>query len=588
MNIRTSIALTLVVAAGLIGCDFQAAEDAFDEFAIIIQLEPINTVINGIVMDNSTGQLVSASLEFSGPGAGQLIDAYSDPISSLEASAGIVTFGLQNDVVPTEGSPFELTVTARAGGYFTSSETFNLIQTGDGQFTLRMSSSNIAASVVGTASAQDNSATAGAGGAVSQTVTVQTQQTQQTTATATVTVPQGAVPLTAAGTPLVGQINTQIRSYDSGRGLQSLPAAARQRSDGTNQAVGGAVFFKMSDSAGNVAVGATAASSGVTNSKSSGVCTGGILIGITSSDTTLRGTYDTVTGLGGTVDAEIYGYTPADGQNNLVASTVVEADGAGLRVDLCLGGAAGSTGVIDTSLFSGATPTADASEGIIYTFAFGSALVSTGPLAHQVSISGVAGAQSVEFTLVGSGINKTATAAVSNGTFPLSTLVGTSGDQAVVTNATYVLSARTPGSTQIVSESISNPLSGTTSLSIPSSSDLETYSVTASLQCDDPATQRFEVQITSESLDAVSAFYRIANAGDSWTLLPGGAITSKTATDSKIEIVGSLDLKPSTAYDFKGVLGNDGSDTTQTTPVAGGSWTILLSTSEVGIDCKNR
>lgn len=577
-----SVALGALMALAFVGCDFQAAKDAFQDFDLIIELEPINTVLNGIIVDNSSGELINAELDFSGPGAGVLIDAYSDPITSLHAESGVVTFGIQNAVVPTESSPVELTVTATAEGYYQTSETFELTETGDIQFTLSMNSSDVNASVTGTATARSTNTATDSGGAVTQSTTVATPQTAQTNATATVAVPAGAVPLTAAGTPLSGQLTIDVRSYDSGAGIAALPTAARQRSDGTNQAVGGAAFFRITDANGNVAVGAVASSSGSPASKTSGVCTGGILISLRSSDANLRAAYDTAVGLGLTVDAKAYAFTPADGQNHLIADTVVETEGSGLKVDLCLGGGSGDTGVINTSAIG------DASQGIIYTYAFGSDLTSSGTLGNQITLAGLSGSQNLRFTLSGPGINKTATSTRTNGQFSMSSLVGASGAFDVVNNGSYVLSARYVGSSQVTAIDISNPLSGSSSMTLPSTSDLQSYSVTASLQCADPTNQKFGVQITSQSLDAVSTFYRIANAGEGWSVLGRSAITSKTATDARIEIAGTLSLKPSTAYDIKGVLGGDASTTRQTTPSAGGSWMFSLSTDDVGISCTDR
>ncbi|MFT4604499.1 MAG: hypothetical protein ACI9W4_001230 [Rhodothermales bacterium] len=580
MKFSRPIALSAVLALALVGCDFQAAEDAFDEFSLIIELEPINTVVNGIVVDNNTGNLIAATLEFSGSGAGVLVDAYSDPLTSLNAENGVVTFGLQNAVVPSESSPVELTVTATADGFYTSSQTFEITEIGDAQFTVSLSSSNIAASVVGTTSTSNSSTTTDSGGAVTQQVTVTTQQNAQTSSTASVAIAQGAVPVTAAGTPLTGQLTVDVRSYDSGAGLQALPAAAKQRSDGSNQAIGGAAFFKMTDSNGNVAVGAVAAPSGLTAAKSAGVCTGGILISLKSTDAALQANYDLLVSAGSGVDAKAYAYTPADGNNVLVADTFVETDGAGLKVDLCLGGGSGDTGVINTSAIG------DASQGIIYTYAFDSALVNNGTLSHQVAVGGLTGTQNIEFTVAGPGLNLRANKSVANGTYSLASLVGASGSFDAVTQASYSLSAKYVGSTQVTAIDISSPLSGTSSLTMPATSDLQTFSITASLQC--PAGQKFEVQITSGSLDAVSTFYRIAGNGESWTVLGSSAITSKVAEDDKIEIKGNLSLKPSTPYDFKGVLGIDASTTMKTTPGAGAAWLIALEPEDVGMTCETR
>ncbi|MBO6574553.1 MAG: hypothetical protein JJ896_03980 [Rhodothermales bacterium] len=574
----TSTALAFLVAIGLAGCDFQAAEDAFDNFDIIIELEPINTVVNGIVTDNATGELVAARLSFSGSGAGTVIDAYSDPLTEINAEDGVVTFGIQNSVTPSESAPVEITVTAEADGYFDETVTVEITETGDTQFSVSLNSENVTATAArGTAVAQDNSGSSDASGNVQQTVTVQTQQSAQSTATASVTVPQGARPLTAAGTPLTGQLTTELKSYDSATGLQALPAKVRLGADGSNQAVAGAAYFKLVDRAGNVAVTVQPASSGGVASKSAGVCVGGATITIRNSDPAQRAIYDLIVASGQALFFDVFAFTPADGQTNQVGTVQVEEDGAGLKADLCLGGGTGSTGVIDTGAIG------NPAGGIFFSVRFQTALTSSGPLDHSVTFAGISGTKNIVLNLIGNGINLTATKSIRNGSYKLSTLLNAGGDYRVVNNTTYTLRAVYSGSSETVDVTFASPLTGTSSLTMPALSDLSTYNVVAALAC--PAGQQFEVQITSGSLDAVSAFYRIAGVGAPWTVLPKSAITSKEATANSIRIAGSLDLKANTQYRFKGVLGSDAATTLATSPAAGQTFNITLSVDEVGIEC---
>ncbi len=78
----TRLIATLFIALLATACDFQAAEDAFNEFQIVIGLDPIESPVAGVVYDLSSGQPVAATLTFGGAGASSLIDAYSDPLGS--------------------------------------------------------------------------------------------------------------------------------------------------------------------------------------------------------------------------------------------------------------------------------------------------------------------------------------------------------------------------------------------------------------------------------------------------------------------------------------------------------------------------
>ena len=189
----------------------------------------------------------------------------------------------------------------------------------------------------------------------------------------------------------------------------------------------------------------------------------------------------------------------------------------------------------------------------------------------------------VDFTLAGAGYSKTGTRTItpSGAVLIIAILIGETAPVAILPGTSYVLTAEVAtGETSAVS--ISDPQSGSSSLTIPSTSGLTAYTVNASMAC--PVGQEFDVKITSESLDAVSVFYR--QAGGSWTLLPRSAITSKTAGDSSIDIVGTLSLVSGALYDFRGVLGSDTAIVNaQQAPPSSMIMNIIMSASEFGFDC---
>ncbi len=69
---------------------------------------------------------------------------------------------------------------------------------------------------------------------------------------------QGTVASTADGTPLQGQLTTDVRAFDSGEGQSAMPDAAKANEGESQKPLAGAVYFKVSDQNGNVASNFTA------------------------------------------------------------------------------------------------------------------------------------------------------------------------------------------------------------------------------------------------------------------------------------------------------------------------------------------
>lgn len=568
------------------GCDFQAASDAFDEFDLVIGLEPVNTVVNGLVVDNATGELVRAQLTFSGADANAVIDAYSDPISEIEATSGVVTFGIQNGRVPSDGNPVRLTVTATASGYYTSSSTILLTDTGDASFTVNLTPTGAGANVAGTALTRNSTVQTDGSGAATQTTVMDTGAGGvQSAATATFTFIQGTKALTRNGTALQGGITTDLRVFDSAYGMVALPSGARGGGDATNRSLVGATFFKMVDSAGNVAVGfQRAPGKGFTTGKGATACedNGGTSIEVRSSEPSLVAAFASL----GSPTASVYAYTPADGQNSLIGSGIpLTSDGTYVRASMCFGGTLEN---VSTAAIG------NPSDGIIYTYALvsgsGAAGVS-GTLDHQLTLSNQSSsATQATFTLTGPGLQIQNTRQVSAGstTLPLSGFLDDGSTYALFDGASYTLSVRLSTGAVVSTAIAPSPLNGSTSLALPATSGLQTYSLAASMSCPNPATEKFEVRLTSESLDALSAFYRVAGSGDAWTLIRRSDLTGKTATDAAVSITGSLSLLPNTSYRFKGVLGNDDASVVATTPGAGGTFNVTLNPDDIGLSCVAR
>lgn len=580
----TTRSWTLFFAALLLwaGCDFQAAEDAFDDFDLVIGLEPINTVVNGIVTDNSTDDLVAATLTFSGDDSGVLIDAYSDPVSELDAESGVVTFGIQNSIVPSAANPVEFTVTASAPGYFTTSSTVSISDPGDAEVRISLTRNNPTAVVQGTSSTQSTAVQTTSTGTVAQTTTVQTTAAPQaqTTATVAMTVQAGTRPLTKAGVALGNDITTALRAFDSARGLQSLPSAARTNSDGSQPLIFGASYFKMADGAGNVAVTFDRAS-GKSFGKQATACEDGGGTGLVISTT--QAELLVLLALNPGLLIDVYAYTPADGATALIGQNLsITVDGAVASLEICMGG---TNANVDPSAIG------NPAEGIIYRLSFGAGAVLSGSMGHMLAIQNPATAgTSVDFALTYAGGTQTNTATVPSGTTTrsLASWLGDSGTKLFLEGGVFTMTARL-ATGDVVTHAVSpSPLSGSSQLSLPAISTMQTYSVVASLQCANPATQKFDVQVTNESLDAVTAMYRVAGSGATWNVINKASITSKEATDAAVTISGSLSLLPNTSYRFKGVLGDNSADATATSPGSGTNFSISLNPDDVGLSCTSR
>lgn len=563
-------ALATLMMVSVTGCDFNAVSDAVDDFDIIIGLDPINTVVNGVVVDAGSGDLVAARLTFAGQNSDALIDAWSDPIQTVDANDGVITFGISNAFAPTPQNPFVFDVEVEADGYYTTTQRVILESTGDAFFQVSMGSTNVFATAQGTAGSRVGASASGSG-QVQQNVSVQTGAPSAfTQAQAEFVIPQGTTVTTSTGTPLANNLTTEIRVYDAVEGARILPAGARTAPNGTGNALVGATYFKLFDDAGNVATRFQSVSG-----KGAACNANDTRILLTSNQADLL---SALTNLGGSAPATVYAYLPATGANTAVGSLTVDLNGGQAELEVCMGTNAPN---VDLSGLGAA----DVADGIIFTFALDTAVTTAATLNAMITVSNTTGAPvNVDFSLVGGAVSLAGSKTIPTGSnaFPLKDLVGNPGVVNLVNGTSYVLSADVAG--VIAATTLTDPAAGTAGLDLPTGAGLASYNLSARVEC--PAGETFDVQITSESMDAVSVFYRISGVSSTWALMPNSAITSKVATDSFVEVAGGLSLKTSTSYEFKAVLGADSATHIETTPPAGGNWTVgPLDSEDFGLGC---
>ncbi len=571
--LRSTLFMAAAFAILLSGCDFQAAEDAFDDFQIVIGLDPINSPVSGVVYDQSSGQPIDATLTFGGSGASSLIDAYSDPLrSSVQVENGTITMGLANSVTPTEGTPFTFTVTAEAPGYYSRTRTVTATEVGSVEFEVVMvRAADGNSTIQGTSSAQSSVQTNNSG-AVQQTTTVQTQADGQNNAQATATAvfPIGSVPVSANGTPISGNLQTQIRAYDPGQGASSLPQGATMTGSGSNQPVVGGVFFLMSAGPGNVVANFTGSGSG----KGAGACTdaGGVFeLAIAVTD---AATVAAVQALG-SVNAQVWGFTPADGANNQLGSTVLTTNGGVVEGIVCVGGTLGNVDLNNLG---------NTNEGVFFTLVLPPSVGSLAALNHSLTVSNAsAAAVAGTISLQGPGVYATR-----NLTFPSSTTtrslanwLGVSGDYFIVSGATYTISIQVDGGNPTTATT-ADPSSGSSTINLSVPSTATTYTVNASFEC---ASGTFDVAVSESSLDGVSVFYRRLPNGQPRVIPNDDSVTKETDQSTYIRVSTQLSAIAGETYLVTGVLDNESADVEVTAPVGTTTWEISLDSDDVGVGC---
>ncbi len=567
------ILTALVLTVGLSACDFQAAEDAFDDFQIIIGLDPIESPVSGLVYDRSSGEMLRTTLQFGGSGASSLIDAYSDPLgSSMDAEGGAVTFGIANSVTPSAGSPFTFTVTASVEGYYSQTRTVTTTDVGGVEFELAMTREvDGFSSIAGTSSAQDGSIQTSQTGSVQQTRTVQTQGSAAAQASATVAA--GSVALTSAGQPLTGQLQTQVRAYDPALGSASLPQGATMTGNG-NQAIVGAVYFLMTDGAGRVAASFAPGKKGAEAAGKSGACqqAGGFLeLVVTISDPT---TVAAVQALG-TVQAQIWAFTPADGANNQLGSTTLSLSGGNVEGVICTGGTLANVDLNNLG---------NVAQGAFFTLVLPPNLGTVAPLDLSLTVTNPAGASvpgTITFQGPGVYANRSLSFPTSSLTRPLSEWLGVSGSYFIASGGTYTITVQADGGSP-TSTTVPDPSSGTATLALSAGAQTTNYTVNASFTC--PAGTKFDVAVTNESLDAVSVFYRRLPDGQPRVIPNDANVVKETDQSTYIRVTAMLSAIAGQNYRFTGVLDNDQAERDVTAP-GSATWNITLDSDDVGIGC---
>lgn len=249
-----ALLLVLVVAAG---CDFGAAEDAVDDFAVLVGFPSLTTIVNLQVIDASSGGPVAQEVHvaFEGDDAAAVVDVYSDPLSDLQVQEGFASFAIDSTRRPSPERPARITLRATAEGYIAASTAVRLTREGTATRVLRLTPTNAEKAPPG-AAGRRTSVGIRADGTTGRTVDVSAGPTVEGPegAQGRLVLPEGTALRTADGTPLQGQATLDLSVLDNSPEAQALlPVAARTIEGGGRRQIRGAVRFRVADAGGRVA-----------------------------------------------------------------------------------------------------------------------------------------------------------------------------------------------------------------------------------------------------------------------------------------------------------------------------------------------
>ena len=217
------IPILLVILLG-ITCSIK---NPADDLKLIINFDPVKT---GITVDfvnaKDATPLDDAAINvtFGGPNGGDVVDLTDAPISTIQVTDAVASFGVTSDFEPTIEQPVQLRIVAQANGYLATSRSVLIDSVGSFSYTVTMVEKDNPPA--GVSSEQDNGGATNASGTVTQPIVVSTPTNQQPSGiSATVSVPAGTQIRDANNQPLQGQITTTVTYFnaETDQSLNSFP-----------------------------------------------------------------------------------------------------------------------------------------------------------------------------------------------------------------------------------------------------------------------------------------------------------------------------------------------------------------------------
>ncbi len=232
-----------------------------DDFKIIINSEPIETIISGIIKNATTGNPLNDQkvvMHIEGQNKDDIVDLTSNPKTTFSTRSGFVNFALTEAITPSENTPVRVVLVAEADGFLPTSIPLNIYNAGSAVFTVNMIELNNppeGVAVLRETGQTDNS------GAVTEN-DIHTVATEPGAgAYAGIYLPVGTILLDGNGQPLTGNIETMV-VYHTNRteaSLNSFPGgfSVTINNNGVREdaafITGGFASIKIKDAAGRVA-----------------------------------------------------------------------------------------------------------------------------------------------------------------------------------------------------------------------------------------------------------------------------------------------------------------------------------------------
>jgi hypothetical protein len=215
--------LAVLGAVALTGCDTGPLSTLVDDLEVRLEVPGLNTMMSVMIVDGATRNPILGDVRVTVTGADALsvIDPiFYEAIGTTTTPSGLLVLGVADNRPPSVGSPVRFNLFISAPGFVSTSYSIALDQPGTPSFEVplvRAQTPPEGVAVVTQAGAVSNT------GATTTALTVVTPNEPQSGAAASVQIPSGTVLVTAAGTPLQGQVSAQV-AYFNNQSESSLSA----------------------------------------------------------------------------------------------------------------------------------------------------------------------------------------------------------------------------------------------------------------------------------------------------------------------------------------------------------------------------